>query len=127
MQEKARKVIFIGLVFLDQISKILALKFGFGILNQRSLWGWLPSLLTNSTFLVLNTGFLMLLFGFRRNIYVMLILTGGAANLIDRIFRGGVVDFIRLPFIPSFNLADMMICLGLTLFLVDFAKTKTLS
>lgn len=127
MREKARKVIFVGLVLLDQLSKILALKLGFGILNHRSLWGWLPSLLTNSTFLVLNTGFLILLFGFRRNLYVLLMLTGGAANLIDRIFRGGVVDFIRLPFIPSFNLADMMICLGLTLFLVDFAKTKTLS
>ena len=40
-------------------------------------------------------------------------LVGGAiGNLIDRIARGGVTDFIRLPHWPPFNVADMSITFG---------------
>ncbi len=44
-----------------------------------------------------------------------LILAGGIANLIDRIFRGFVVDYIDIsPLIkyPVFNIADMCIVIG---------------
>ena len=35
-------------------------------------------------------------------------LVGGAVgNLIDRIARGSVIDFIKLPHWPAFNVADM--------------------
>jgi len=39
-------------------------------------------------------------------------LGGAGGNLIDRIARGGVVDFIDLRFWPVFNLADVAITLG---------------
>jgi signal peptidase II len=40
-------------------------------------------------------------------------LVGGAVgNLIDRIARGAVTDFIKLPHWPAFNVADMSITLG---------------
>jgi signal peptidase II len=40
-------------------------------------------------------------------------LVGGAiGNLIDRIARGGVTDFIQLPHWPAFNVADMSITFG---------------
>jgi signal peptidase II len=40
-------------------------------------------------------------------------LVGGAVgNLIDRIARGGVTDFIKLPHWPAFNVADMSITFG---------------
>ena len=41
-----------------------------------------------------------------------LILSGGVGNLIDRIFRGFVVDFIDTPFIATFNIADSFIVIG---------------
>ena len=61
----------------------------------------------------------------RYRIPIALILTGGAGNLIDRIFRGEVVDFISMPWLPwvqfhpfrfvdfpIFNVADTCITLG---------------
>jgi signal peptidase II len=40
-------------------------------------------------------------------------LVGGAVgNLIDRIAHGSVIDFIKLPYWPAFNVADMSITFG---------------
>jgi signal peptidase II len=40
-------------------------------------------------------------------------LVGGAmGNLIDRVARGAVIDFIKLPHWPAFNVADMSITFG---------------
>ena len=41
-----------------------------------------------------------------------LLLGGAAGNLIDRLDRGYVTDFIDLPLWPAFNLADMAITFG---------------
>ena len=41
------------------------------------------------------------------------LLVGGAiGNLIDRLSHGSVTDFIKLPFWPAFNVADMAITFG---------------
>ena len=45
-------------------------------------------------------------------IAVSLIFTGGISNLIDRIFRGGVVDFLKVTKFAIFNIADCYIVLG---------------
>jgi signal peptidase II len=40
-------------------------------------------------------------------------LVGGAiGNLIDRVANGAVIDFIKLPHWPAFNVADMSITFG---------------
>ncbi len=40
-------------------------------------------------------------------------LVGGAVgNLIDRVARGSVIDFIHIPHWPAFNFADMSITFG---------------
>ncbi|MFA9262392.1 MAG: signal peptidase II [Undibacterium sp.] len=40
------------------------------------------------------------------------ILIGGFVNAIDRLFYGCVHDYLTIPLFPSFNLADMMLFLG---------------
>lgn len=45
---------------------------------------------------------------------VLLILSGGIANVIDRLLYGYVIDFIKLPFWPAFNVADVAVTVGLT-------------
>lgn len=44
-----------------------------------------------------------------------LIIAGGVGNLIDRIFRGFVVDFVQLIFFGVFNLADVFIVISTVL------------
>ena len=47
----------------------------------------------------------------------MLVLGGGIGNMIDRIFRGYVVDMFDLEFMdyPIFNLADIFVVVGVIL------------
>lgn len=41
-----------------------------------------------------------------------MVIAGGIGNIIDRVFRGYVVDFIDTPFIATFNVADMLVVIG---------------
>ncbi len=60
---------------------------------------------------------------------LLLILSGGIGNLIDRVFRGAVVDFIDAGYKevyrwPSFNVADSCVCVGVFLFIFFGLKNK---
>ena len=55
---------------------------------------------------------------------LLLILAGGTGNLIDRLFRGAVVDFIDIGYKdvyrwPAFNVADSCVCIGVALFIIS--------
>ncbi len=55
---------------------------------------------------------------------LLLIIAGGISNLIDRVFKGGVIDYIKLfPNINStiINLADIYIFVGWVLIVFVFA------
>ena len=51
------------------------------------------------------------------------LISGGAVgNLIDRFARGYVIDFLRLRYWPVFNVADIVITLGLVLFAIGMRQ-----
>ena len=57
----------------------------------------------------------------------LLILSGSTGNILDRLFRGAVIDFIYIPIIefPVFNIADISICAGAVVLAVSiFMKEK---
>lgn len=60
-----------------------------------------------------------------------LILGGAAGNLVDRIFRGTVTDFIEVYrgawSFPAFNVADSAITIGAVLLLFDIVKPHSKS
>lgn len=57
-------------------------------------------------------------------ISLILILTGGFGNLIDRIFRGHVIDFIDVNLFdfPVFNIADIYIIVGAIILVIAIVK-----
>ena len=58
---------------------------------------------------------------------ICLVISGGLGNLIDRIFRGGlVVDFLHFTFWPSFpifNIADCAVVIGASLLIIYYIKS----
>ena len=58
---------------------------------------------------------------------ILLVIGGGTSNLIDRIFRGYVIDYIDInPLFkyPVFNFADICIVLGVILIIIDLITNK---
>lgn len=51
-----------------------------------------------------------------------LIISGAIGNLLDRIARGFVVDFIHLHYWPVFNVADMAVVVGGALLALSLRK-----
>lgn len=117
VRERERKIILpVVLIALDQLTKLLALQRGIAVINNKG-----------ATFGIIFAGILAYIYFFKKqdNLGILLILAGGVSNLIDRVFYGGVVDFVSLPLISVFNLADLMICAGIGLFFIDtLRKTK---
>ena len=59
----------------------------------------------------------------------VLILAGGVGNLIDRVVNGYVVDYLEFLFMefPVFNFADILICTGVGLFVLNTIVTEFFS
>ncbi len=54
------------------------------------------------------------------NVSVALIIGGGIGNLIDRLFRGFVIDYLSVSFFPPIcNFADYCITVGAVLFILS--------
>lgn len=49
---------------------------------------------------------------------IVLLMSGGLGNLIDRVSHEAVIDFIRIGTFPVFNLADILISVGIGLLLL---------
>jgi signal peptidase II len=47
-----------------------------------------------------------------------MLLGGALGNIVDRIREGAVVDFLKLPHWPAFNVADAAITIGVVILLV---------
>jgi signal peptidase II len=95
--------------YVIQLTHILNTGAGFGILQGKQMYLAIIS--------IIFVGVLLYYYPKIRKepiqyIPYALILGGALGNLIDRLFREGVVDFIRLIFVPAFNLADSAISIG---------------
>jgi signal peptidase II len=59
-----------------------------------------------------------------------MLLGGALGNIADRVREGAVVDFVKLPYWPAFNVADAAITFGVIILLVviergDRARART--
>ncbi len=56
------------------------------------------------------------------------LLWGGLlANFFDRLWDGNVVDFLNFRFWPVFNVADITICIGAALLIIEILKSNYLT
>ena len=144
----------VAIIAADQITKLLIksrmtlgesrpflkgfLEFSY-IHNRGGAWGIFSGktyILLFATLLVMAVCVVLMIRFFKKNKLLLwamvLVLSGGVGNMIDRIFRNGnVVDFLHFEFFPTFpvfNLADCAIVAGAGLlilyFLLDFLKAK---
>lgn len=56
--------------------------------------------------------------------YAALIVGGAVGNLLDRLLRGYVIDFISFSFWPAFNIADMAITIGALVLAYKIVREK---
>ena len=135
---KFPKVFFIVLflVFLDQITKIYFIGNNIEIFKYFSLnyvtntgvaFGLFHGFNLFFIFISLLVAFFILYYYNKFDSYKVafnLILAGILGNLIDRIFRGFVIDFINFKIWPVFNLADSFIVFGVLLLIYFIWKEK---
>jgi len=115
---KTLTLLSVGLLFLDRLTKWLVepvknFNFYFFSVNQ--------CLLTTIMGAVIIL--LLLLFLKTKNTALLLIIFGGISNLFDRIYFGYVIDWINIS-ISTFNIADIMIILGIICLIFRFKKSK---
>lgn len=88
----------------------------------------------NFAFCIISAIVLMILFIYSKNITKdnklkqvlwQLILAGGVSNLIDRIFRGFVVDFVQMIGFGVFNLSDA--CIVISAVIIIFIELKEIA
>lgn len=98
-----------------------------GLFNCASSWMFI--LLTIAIGIVITALLIMLVDAYKQNKPILgyaLILTGAFSNFLDRLFYGGVIDFIVVWFgdwsWPAFNIADAAILLGIAFVLKDSFK-----
>lgn len=108
-------IIIIAIIVIDQISKIIVQNtYSMGTdSNSGTMY-----IVTNLIIIVLITRFMLSQNQFIDKIlkvFLSFIVAGGISNLIDRIARGYVLEWInisRIEWLPMFNIADIFVLAG---------------
>lgn len=148
LNKKYKIIIFVSiLVLLEQLTKIIILmnrdKLPINVINNIFMLSYVENsgvafgIKVGSvwTFIIVNVIVLGIIITFMKSqlselnnktvLIFSLVLAGGVSNLIDRIFRGYVIDFLDItPLInfPVFNFADIMIVVAVLIFGVTMIK-----
>lgn len=129
MKERLKKpadrlafIIVLVLGFIDLLLQTVFRSSGLGMENRGVSFGALKGV--NGVFLIVIWLCLVVVLVRRtiRGLWVALplwlMVVGGAVNLLGRLSGGGVWDYIQIPYLNLwFNISDMMITLGLGLFI----------
>jgi len=108
----------------DQLSKYVARQFfpysviyNEGVAFSLPTPAWLVVLIFGALLGILIWNWSEPLFRHRRVVISLGLVLGGAlSNLVDRVLRGAVLDFIDLQVWPVFNVADVAIIVGVSMF-----------
>ena len=130
-----RKIIFIIIMIsIDQLSKIVVINnsFNIGIISfeveEKTKIKFMEVLFSMLTDIAIFTIIIKFIKeqnkNMNRNIRfsLELVLSGGISNLIDKIWNGNVLTFIKIAKLPIINFAYILIFIGWISFLIFMAK-----
>ena len=143
MKKKYYIVLILMLCAFDQVSKLLVVKYlsnndSLIIINNLLKFLYIKNtgisfgILSGQKYIIVALSILIIgymIYEFIKSnnrlhlISVVLIISGALGNLIDRLFRGYVVDFISFSFFgyeaSIFNVADSFITIGVILYIIN--------
>lgn len=142
-KKKILAVLFFIIIVIDQTTKIILIDKEISIIhgllefNYTENTGYAFGIGTNNILIVIILNIMILLCIIKlikhkkESVYfpiligLILTLAGGVSNLIDRIFRGYVIDFIDVNVLnyPNFNIADISIVIGIFLLIIFIIKS----
>lgn len=131
-------IIIFFIIFVDQLTKVLVIHYGeiaiisnSVILKANELNNGIYDETSRAVTILTNLVIVFIIFGIiksnnqfvtnKTKILLSFALAGGISNIIDRICRGGVVEYIHITNFPVFNIADICIAIGWISFVAIFA------
>ena len=113
-------------MLIDQISKYYATHNILEVCNKGIAFGLGNDGLLFSILALVAILWLVVLEKNKRSKLLLVIIFGaGCSNLLDRVFYGCVRDFINIGIFPTFNFADLVITVGVILFLINIVRKNT--
>lgn len=127
------------IIFVDQLSKALIIHYGDitmipdkMILKQSETQNAIYDETSKSVTILTNLVIIGIILGIiksdnqfvtrKTKILLSFAFAGGVSNIIDRLCRGSVVEFIHIGNFPAFNIADVCILIGWVSFVAIFAS-----
>ncbi len=121
------------IVMLEQILKNIMIGKEFLIFKYVENYGIAFSLWQNNLILLITSLVIIIIFAIimyvnrKSSTYIVsgtFIISGSISNLIDRIFRGYVIDYINIDIFnfPVFNISDILIVIGIFTIVVNLIK-----
>ena len=118
-------LIIIAVIVIDQVSKIIVQNVGTINIEQNTYSTFsadsnsaMMYIVTNLIIIVIITRFMLSQNQFIDKVlkvFLSFIIAGGISNLIDRIVRGYVLEWInisKIDWLPMFNIADVLVLVG---------------
>ena len=119
-------IVILAIIIIDQISKIIVQNVS-NINIEQNADETMMYIITNLVIIVIITKFMLSQNQFidsKLKIFLSFIIAGGISNIIDRIFRGYILEWIKIPnigWLPKFNIADVFVLVGWILVVGNFA------
>ena len=127
------------IIFIDQLSKVLVVHYeeisllsGNIILKQSQISNSAYDETSRGVNILTNLVIVGIILGIiksdnqfvtkKTKILLSFAFAGGVSNIIDRLCRGSVVEFINIGNFPAFNIADVCILIGWVSFVAIFAS-----
>lgn len=146
MKKKEKKKLYLILaimifliIFIDQLSKVLVIHYGEItwisdkiVLKPTEMQNSMYDETSRGVTILTNVVIVAIIFGIiksdnqfiknKTKILLSFAFAGGVSNIIDRLCRGSVVEFINIGNFPAFNIADVCILIGWVSFVAIFAS-----